>query len=58
MSVEERQNLKGMDPKRADVIVAGLAILIGAAKELGVNKITVSDRGVRFGVALLAETRN
>jgi exopolyphosphatase/guanosine-5'-triphosphate,3'-diphosphate pyrophosphatase len=58
MTVEERQALPGMDPKRADVIVAGLVILISATELLGLESIKVSDRGVRFGVALLAEERN
>lgn len=57
MTVAERQALPGMDPKRADVIVAGLVILISATELLGLDSIKVSDRGVRFGVALLCEER-
>lgn len=57
MTVAERQALPGMDPKRADVIVAGLVILIYATEMLGLDSIKVSDRGVRYGVALLSEER-
>lgn len=52
LSVEEREKLPGMQPKRADVIVTGAAILLGAMQALGQNKVTVSTRGVRYGVAL------
>lgn len=56
MTVEEREQLKGMPSKRADVLVAGSLILLAAMKSLNVNQVTVSTRGVRFGVALkLAE---
>lgn len=57
MSVEERQALPGMDKKRADVIVVGVMILIAVGRLLGVQQMRVSDRGVRFGVALLAYER-
>lgn len=46
----ERSRLPGMEPKRADVIVAG-AILVSTALELGgFYALTVSDRGVRWGL--------
>ncbi|MBS1111332.1 MAG: Ppx/GppA phosphatase [Anaeromyxobacteraceae bacterium] len=39
-----------MEPKRADVIVAG-GILVATAMELGgFAQLTVSDRGVRWGL--------
>lgn len=57
MTVEERRALPGMDQKRADVIVAGIAILAATTKSLGAKSLRVSDRGVRFGVALVAEER-
>jgi exopolyphosphatase/guanosine-5'-triphosphate,3'-diphosphate pyrophosphatase len=45
-----RAGLPGMEPKRADVIVAG-AILVAAAMDLGgFDALTVSDRGVRWGL--------
>jgi exopolyphosphatase/guanosine-5'-triphosphate,3'-diphosphate pyrophosphatase len=45
-----RARLPGMEPKRADVIVAG-AILVETAMDLGgFDALTVSDRGVRWGL--------
>lgn len=57
LTVDERRALSGMDQKRADVIVAGISILASVTKALGANCLRVSDRGVRFGVALVAEER-
>ncbi len=54
LSGQERRSLPGMQPGREDVIVAGTAILLGAAKALNVSELTVSTRGVRYGVALTA----
>ncbi len=53
LSVAQRKELKGIEPKRADVIAAGGAILQCAMERLGVRELTVSDRGLRWG--LLAE---
>lgn len=52
MSVEEREKLPGMQPKRADVIVTGAEILANAIRALGKSEVTVSTRGVRYGAAL------
>lgn len=52
MSVPERKALPGMDAHRADVIVAGMQILISVCEGLGGDKITVSDKGVRYGLAI------
>jgi len=52
MTVEQRELLPGMQPKRADVIVTGSMILAGALRALKKNAVTVSTRGVRYGVAL------
>ena len=50
LTTGERARLPGMEPKRADVIVAG-AVLVVAALELGgFDALTVSDRGVRWGL--------
>jgi exopolyphosphatase/guanosine-5'-triphosphate,3'-diphosphate pyrophosphatase len=50
MPAADRARLPGMEPKRADVIVAG-GILVSAAMELGgFEDLTVSDRGVRWGL--------
>ncbi len=52
MTIAEREVLPGMQPKRSDVIVTGALILAGAVRALGKSEITVSTRGVRYGVAL------
>lgn len=52
LSVEERKSLAGLEPGRADVIVAGLVCLEMALLRLGAEQFTVSERGVRHGVAL------
>ncbi len=50
LTVAERARLPGMEPKRADVILAGCAILAEALPVLGFERLTVSDRGVRWGL--------
>jgi exopolyphosphatase / guanosine-5'-triphosphate,3'-diphosphate pyrophosphatase len=52
MSVDQRERLPGMQPKRADVIVTGSILLAEAMRALGQTEATVSTRGVRYGVAL------
>ncbi len=52
LSVSERRQIPGLEPARADVIVAGLEILRGVLERLRVRRFTVSGRGVRHGVAL------
>jgi exopolyphosphatase/guanosine-5'-triphosphate,3'-diphosphate pyrophosphatase len=50
LTVRERAALPGMEPKRADVIVAGAWIVAEAARATGHDRLTVSDRGVRWGL--------
>jgi exopolyphosphatase/guanosine-5'-triphosphate,3'-diphosphate pyrophosphatase len=50
LSVAERQRLPGMEPKRADVIVAGGIVVAEAMRITGFDRLTVSDRGVRWGL--------
>lgn len=45
-----RQALPGLEPKRADVIVAGALIVRGVLCAAKAAKMLVSDRGVRFGL--------
>lgn len=52
LGVAERKELPGLEPGRADVIVAGLAVLGGVLARLGASRFAVSGRGVRHGVAL------
>ena len=51
MTMEERQQLAGMEPKRADVIVAGALILMLSCQALGASEMEVSVRGLRYGLA-------
>jgi exopolyphosphatase/guanosine-5'-triphosphate,3'-diphosphate pyrophosphatase len=49
-SLADRLQLPGLEAKRADIIIAGAAILHSILKHLGVEHIHVSTRGVRYGV--------
>ena len=49
-TVEERKSIPGMEPMRADVILAGALILWRALEVLGFEKCRVSTRGLRYGV--------
>jgi exopolyphosphatase/guanosine-5'-triphosphate,3'-diphosphate pyrophosphatase len=37
---------------REDIITAGTCILLGVMKRLGFDSVTVSERGIRYGLAL------
>jgi len=50
LPVAARAALPGMEPKRADVIVAGGVVVAEATRLLGFDRLTVSDRGVRWGL--------
>ena len=39
-------------PQRADIILAGILILMRIMEQIGVQKIAVSDRGLRYGMVL------
>lgn len=51
LPLAERQKLPGLEPKRADVIVAGAIVVAEVMHALGAGEIIVSDRGVRWGLA-------
>ncbi len=50
LPLAERARLPGMEPKRADVIVAGAVVVAEAMALTGFETLTVSDRGVRWGL--------
>ena len=47
---EARRSIVGLQPKRADVILAGVCIVRTVMDKLGADSLTVSDRGLRHGV--------
>jgi len=50
---EERRTVVGLQPARAEVILAGACIVRTVMRMLGADSVRVSDRGLRYG--LLAE---
>ena len=48
--VEERRTIVGLQPKRAEVILAGACIVRTVMDKLGKESLTVSDRGLRHGL--------
>lgn len=50
LPVRSRSVLPGLDPKRADVIVAGAYVTLAVLDALGADRFVVSDRGVRWGL--------
>ncbi len=49
--LEERKRIAGMEPKRADVIVAGGLVALAFLARVGAESVVISDRGVRWGLA-------
>ena len=47
---DSRRSIVGLQPKRAEVILAGACIIRGIMDKLGAESLTVSDRGLRHGV--------
>jgi exopolyphosphatase/guanosine-5'-triphosphate,3'-diphosphate pyrophosphatase len=52
LTISEREKYRGLEPKRADVIVLGSIALREAMRALGADELTVSVRGVRYGLAM------
>ena len=52
LPLEERRNVPGMNPDRADIIIAGAAILDTLMKDLGLADLRVSERGLRDGLLI------
>ena len=50
MDADARRAIIGLQPKRADVILAGACIIRVVMEKLGTDTLTVSDRGLRHGV--------
>lgn len=52
MSLDERKNIKGLQPRRADIILPGIYILIVVMDYMGESKLTVSDKDILEGLLL------
>ena len=50
LPADERRSIPGLQPKRADVILAGACVVASVMDALGADRLTVSDRGLRHGV--------
>jgi exopolyphosphatase/guanosine-5'-triphosphate,3'-diphosphate pyrophosphatase len=50
--LELRRLIPGLNPKRADIIIAGAAVVARLTKHLGTMRVLVNDRGIRDGVLL------
>jgi exopolyphosphatase/guanosine-5'-triphosphate,3'-diphosphate pyrophosphatase len=47
---DRRRDVVGLQPSRAEVILAGACIVRAVLERLGTDRLTVSDRGLRHGV--------
>jgi exopolyphosphatase/guanosine-5'-triphosphate,3'-diphosphate pyrophosphatase len=47
---DERREITGLQPNRAEVILAGACVVRTVMSKLGSDSLTVSDRGLRHGV--------
>ena len=49
-TIAERKKIIGLQPKRADVILAGAIIVIAIMKKINMDFVIISDRGLRHGL--------
>ena len=49
-TADERREIRGLQPKRAEVILAGACIVRTILDKLVIDSLTVSDRGLRHGL--------
>jgi exopolyphosphatase/guanosine-5'-triphosphate,3'-diphosphate pyrophosphatase len=54
MTLPERMNVPGLNPQRADIIVAGLAVVAEVLDRVDARDVVVSGYGIREGVLLEA----
>ena len=50
LPLEERRKVSGINPERADIIIAGAVILETFMKELALDSITTTSRGLQDGL--------
>ena len=58
LTLAERLRVPGLDPRRADLIVAGAVLFDTILKELGTEEVTLCDLSLREGLALDYIDRN
>ncbi len=51
-SCKERRGVPGLSPERADIIVAGVAVVDELMEHLGANVLQINERGIREGLIL------
>ncbi len=49
-NLEERKQVPGLQPERADIIVSGILILLAFMKYFDYSRLQVSDRGILYGM--------
>ncbi|HTY10282.1 MAG TPA: Ppx/GppA phosphatase family protein [Bacteroidota bacterium] len=49
---DDRTEIDGLDPARADIVVAGVIILEEAFRALGIKRMTISEYALREGIIL------
>ncbi len=49
-TIAERREIPGLEPKRADVILAGALLIDRIMALFRVDQVTVSDQGIRYGL--------
>ncbi|MDI6822587.1 MAG: Ppx/GppA phosphatase family protein [Actinomycetota bacterium] len=52
LPLERRKEIKGLEPARADVIIAGALILLGILKGIGLSEVIVSECDILDGLIL------
>lgn len=52
LPLEERRRVPGMDANRADIILGGGAIILTLMEMFGIDRMAVSERGLRDGILL------
>ena len=50
LPLEKRKAVPGLNPSRADIIIPGIIIVRAVMEYLAVGKVTISDRGILFGM--------
>jgi len=52
LPLADRRRVPGLDAERADIILGGAAVLMTLLEDVGAQKLTISDRGLRHGILL------